>query len=179
MKLDLCVYHLPWSQFTSEGSHKFPKERCSWAPKLIYIRQGFSQYCQLIYLKMHVLDENEENGAKNADSTIDDCWMTQGRRWRQVPECNDVNGMVKSPKVNGQEQLGENKIQVEARMQSPQTWRECARRTFGAASSEDNFLGNIRYQHAGSLSQILMFSLRCKNRIFLNQCMVSFVWTQL
>ena len=74
--------------------------------------------------------------------------------------------MVKSPKVNGQEQLGENKIQVEARMQSPQTWRECARRTFGAAPSEDNFLGNIRYQHAGSLSQILMFSLRCKNRIF-------------
>ena len=68
---------------------------------------------------MHALDENEENGAKNADSTIDDCWMTQGRR--QVSECNDVNGMVKSPKVNGQEQLGENKIQVEARMQSPQT----------------------------------------------------------
>ena len=60
--------------------------------------------------------KTEENGVKNANSTIDDCWMTKGRRWRQVSECNDVNGMVKSPKVNGQEQLSENKIQVEARM---------------------------------------------------------------
>ena len=34
-----------------------------------------------------------------------------------MSECNDVSGMVKTPKVNGQEQLSEDKIQVEARIQ--------------------------------------------------------------
>ena len=50
------------------------------SPKIDLYKTRFQPILPVDTLINAALDENEENGAKNADSTIDDCWMTQGRR---------------------------------------------------------------------------------------------------